>query len=87
MGNEITPQFNAALAEKVIGDYADGEGLTRNECLNSQIPEESCELLQDVLEWGEVLEKLAKSDPCWPCQGVAERALEKLGKKTYENGF
>jgi hypothetical protein len=33
------------------------------------------------------LKNMAKTDPCWPCQDVAERALEKLGKKTYQNGF
>lgn len=33
------------------------------------------------------LKTMARDDPCWPCQDVAERALEKLGKKTDENGF
>lgn len=52
MGNEITPQFNAALAEKVIKAYVDDDALTLSECINLEIPEESCELLQDVLECG-----------------------------------
>lgn len=33
------------------------------------------------------LKNMAKDDPCWPCQDVAEKALDKLGKKTYQNGF
>jgi HEAT repeat protein len=85
MGNEIAMRYDAALAEKVIKECADGNGLTNQECSNLAIEPAKCDVLQKVLGWGpdgkvtpKEKEKLARA-------GFAQKFIDSLagtdGKK------